>query len=62
LTIGRIFISHLYHCIFNLRSNSVFNTGLSPGLFFEPFNPVFFISFSDVIEMLAGYAVNLAGL
>ena len=39
-----------------------FHEGLSPSLFSLAFEPLFIVSFLDVIEMLAGNAINLAGL
>ena len=62
LTIGRVLVGHLDHGSFDLRDNPVLETGLPSGLLPETFDALLLIGFLDVVEVLAGHAVDFAGL
>jgi hypothetical protein len=62
LTIGRVFIGHLDHRRLDLRGHPVLDTGLPSGLLPKTLKALLIIGFLDVVEVLAGYTVDLAGL
>jgi len=52
----------LDHGGLDLRNDPVLQAGLPAGLLPKTFDALFLISFLDVVEVLAGHAVDLAGL
>ena len=62
LTIGRVLVGHLDHGGLDLRHNPVLQAGLPAGLLPQPLDALLLIGFLDVVEVLAGHAVDLAGL
>jgi len=62
LTIGRVLVGHLEHGRLDLRHNPVLQAGLPAGLLPQPLDALLLISSFDVVKVLAGHAVDFAGL